>query len=99
MHDLLERSGVGVEPTHRWATPVSPFGVASGVIEPPDQVVRLKIPVRIVQVPLPSRDQTTRKGVTMSTIREACSACFRTWRDAKRPSSSRLSGTLTALHP
>jgi hypothetical protein len=45
--------------------------MAPGGVEPPDPVVRVKIPARTVQIALANHDQTTRKGVTMSTIREA----------------------------
>lgn len=45
--------------------------MAPGGVEPPASGARLKIPARIVQITLPTRNQTTRKGVTMSTIREA----------------------------
>jgi hypothetical protein len=45
--------------------------VAPGGVEPPVPVARLSIPARIVQKSQSNRIQTTRKGATMSTIREA----------------------------
>jgi hypothetical protein len=45
--------------------------MAPGGVEPPVPVARLNIPVRIVQTTPPTRTPTTRKGVTMSSLREA----------------------------
>lgn len=50
--------------------------MAPGGVEPPVPVARLNIPGRIVQTSAPSRIQTTRKGATMSSLREAWLCVF-----------------------
>ena len=45
--------------------------MAPGGVEPPVPVARLSVPARTVQTSPPNRTLTTRKGVTMLSLREA----------------------------
>jgi hypothetical protein len=65
--------------------------MAPGGVEPPASVARLSIPARIVQTSPPNRTLTTRKGVTMSSLREAW-LCVLQEMDGQEETESRSSG-------